>query len=305
MKMKMKNRALVLGGGGAVGLAWEAGLLAGLAAQGVRVAGAEWIVGTSAGAFLGAMLASGLDPEQIITRLARAPSADEISDKASRQSAAQSPRQALPDARILAEIFSLWGQAEVLDRPVRERIALLANDAAGERVNPMLGRVEHLMESRAWPPSFEATAVSSSGEFAVFGARDGVSLDLAVAASCAVPGIFPPVEIAGVRYVDGGVRSGTSADVVLARSPSCVLIIAPLSDPNSATLGRLMDRCMRDEMQQLHDSGIPCHPIAPDADDRKAFGPNMMDPSRSDAALEAGRERAHREVAAGALGDWL
>ncbi len=53
------DRALVLGGGGPVGIAWEAGIAAGLAAEGVRLDAAERIVGTSAGSFVGAQLASG------------------------------------------------------------------------------------------------------------------------------------------------------------------------------------------------------------------------------------------------------
>ena len=300
-----ERAGLVLGGGGAVGLAWEAGVLAGLAAEGVTVAGAEWIVGTSAGAFVGAMLAAGLEPDEIIIRLSQAPSADEISSEAGAAPSSPSP---LPDAQVLAEIFRVWTKAEVLDTPVRKRIAMLSLEAAGERVNPMLGRIGRFVDADAWPARFEATAVSQTGEFALFGPSDGVSLDLAVAASCAVPGIFPPVEIGGVHYVDGGVRSGTSADVLAPRSPSRVLIVAPLSDPASPTsrglLGGLMDRCMRDEMQLLFDAGIPCYAIAPDANDREAFGPNLMDPSRADDARQAGRQRGQREAASGHLDDW-
>src|SRR6476619_245244 len=57
----MATRALVLGGGGPVGIAWESGLLAGLAKAGVDLGQADFILGTSAGAFVGARLALGAE----------------------------------------------------------------------------------------------------------------------------------------------------------------------------------------------------------------------------------------------------
>jgi NTE family protein len=287
-----------------VGIAWEAGLLVGLAEKGVEVARAEWIVGTSAGAFVGAMLAAGVAPDDILAGLTRAPSADEISSQAETP-ADKEARPALPDARVLGEIFQLWGQAEVLDHDVRRRIASLSVDAAGDRVNPMLGRVERFVPGDEWPDGFEATAVSHTGEFVLFGPDHGVPLDAAVAASCAVPGIFPPVEIDGAHFVDGGVRSGTSADVLIPRAPSHVLIVAPLSNPESPNLGAVMDRCMRSEMKLLADAGIACYALVPDEADRAAFGPNMMDPSRQQAAREAGLDRGRREAGSASLEGWL
>lgn len=65
-----------------------------------------------------------------------------------------------------------------------------------------------------------------------------------------------------------------------------------------------MDRCMRDQLQLLLDAGIACYAMAPDADDREAFGPNLMDPSRADDARQAGRQRGRREAAPGQLDDW-
>lgn len=299
-----RRTGLVLGGGGAVGIAWEAGLIVGLAEKGVAVGRADWIVGTSAGAFVGAMLAAGISPDDILSGLAAAPSADEISAESAAAKEPEKPRAALPDARVLGEIFRVWGGAEALDRDVRRKIATLALEAAGDRANPMRGRIDRFVPGGEWPAGFEATAVSQTGEFTLFGAGDGVSLDAAVAASCAVPGIFPPVEIGAGRYVDGGVRSGTSADVLIPRSPAHVLIVAPLSNPESPTLGALMDRCMRQEMEQLADAGVACHALVPDEADRAAFGPNMMDPSRQGAAREAGLTRGRREAESPALEIW-
>ncbi len=71
----MAKRALVLGGGGSVGIAWETGLAAGLADEGIDLRLADKIVGTSAGSFVGAELASGRTPAELRTRLTESASA--------------------------------------------------------------------------------------------------------------------------------------------------------------------------------------------------------------------------------------
>jgi NTE family protein len=55
----MTTHALVLGGGGEAGVAWEIGLLAGLAQRGVDLRDADVVIGTSAGAIVGTLLLSG------------------------------------------------------------------------------------------------------------------------------------------------------------------------------------------------------------------------------------------------------
>jgi NTE family protein len=73
---------------------------------------------------------------------------------------------------------------------------------------------EHIGE-KPWPDrDLRVTAVDcESGDFAVWTRESGVSLARAVASSCAVPGLFPAVRINSRLYTDGGVRSGTSADL--------------------------------------------------------------------------------------------
>ena len=64
----MITRAVVLSGGGVVGLAWEMGMLIGLAEAGVDVRNADMFVGTSAGAFAAALFTSGLTPDELFKR---------------------------------------------------------------------------------------------------------------------------------------------------------------------------------------------------------------------------------------------
>ncbi|MBI2705507.1 MAG: hypothetical protein HYX32_09490 [Actinobacteria bacterium] len=61
-----KTRALVLGGGGPVGVGWEVGLAAGLGAAGVDLADADKVIGTSAGSITGAKLAGGADLDELV-----------------------------------------------------------------------------------------------------------------------------------------------------------------------------------------------------------------------------------------------
>src|SRR5260370_22782556 len=60
-----QTRALVLGGGGVAGVAWELGILTGLHDTGVDVRGADVIIGTSAGSVVGAQIASGTNLESL------------------------------------------------------------------------------------------------------------------------------------------------------------------------------------------------------------------------------------------------
>src|SRR3954454_9697201 len=64
----MVGRALVLGGGGLAGIAWETGLLAGLAEQGCDVTGADLLIGTSAGSVVATQLATALELETLYQR---------------------------------------------------------------------------------------------------------------------------------------------------------------------------------------------------------------------------------------------
>ena len=150
----------------------------------------------------------------------------------------------------------------------------------------------------------------TTGDFVLFDESADAPLAASIAASCAVPGIFPPVAVSGRRYVDGGVRSGTSADALLqsdpqaAGTPTHALVIAPLSDDSRGGLGRQMKRCMQEEVAALERAGVEVAVIAPDDADREAFGPNMMDGSRREQITTAGHARGLREARTAALRAW-
>ena len=128
------------------------------------------------------------------------------------------------------------------------------------------------------------TAVeASNGGFRVFDRDSGVDLVDAVAASCAVPMVWPPMPIGGHAYVDGGVRSAVNAD--LAAGADRVVVIAPIARATRAS-GRI-DR-------QLATLGPDVRSVivTPDKAARAAFGRNVLDPARRAPAARAGREQA-------------
>jgi NTE family protein len=269
------SRALVLSGGGPVGIGWESGVVAGLAARGVDVAEADLVVGTSAGSVVGAQVALGRDMAEVAERMrgrAGTPSGP-VGASAEQMEALMSE---------LMEIFTSTDPADVR----RARIGALALAAETMPEDEFLAVFGQLAEA-AWPPRYACTAVDAqSGAFVVWDGAAEAPLVRAVASSCAVPGIFPPITIDGRRYVDGGMRSVTNAD--LARGHDRVLVLS-LMDP-AAVAGPLaaLAAGVEDEVATLRDAGGEVEVVYPDADAAGAIGINLMDPAMTGPAVEAG-----------------
>lgn len=140
-----------------------------------------------------------------------------------------------------------------------------------------------------WPERrLLATAIDTEdGSFVTWDRTSGVPLPLAVASSCAVRWVYPPVTINQRRYMDGGVRSTTNADV--AAGFEVVLIVAPM--------GGFMPAALEDEVTGLRSAGSTVDVILPDQPALSAIGPNLLDPARRPAAAEAGLAQAESETA--------
>jgi NTE family protein len=264
--------ALVLGGGGVAGIAWITGLLAGLADAGQDVTGADLIIGTSAGATVAAQLGSGLSVAELHARQV--------------EPALQSREltAALDWAKFAADIKPYLVPGGTASEQLRGygRFALAADtvpESARIAVN------ESRLPSRQWPASpTKLTAVDcESGELAVFDAASGVGLVQAVAASSAVPGVWPPVTIGGRRYMDGGVRSPDNAD--LAAGAARVTVISPLGldSPLATTMP------LREVLAGLKAGGAAVTVISPDEASAAAIGTNALDPATRVPAATAGR----------------
>jgi len=128
---------------------------------------------------------------------------------------------------------------------------------------------------------------AATGEERVFTSADGVELVDAVAASCAVPGIWPPVSIDGRRYIDGGVRSSTSVDLV--SDFDLVLVLAPVED--LTVLDPAVDKASQKVLKRKKTLVI-----RPDEESLAAFGANPLDPATAKPASQAGREQSKAVV---------
>ena len=275
--MSSERTALVLGGGGITGIAWEIGVLSGLAAAGVDLGTADLVVGTSAGSVVGAQLRSGVDLEELYARQLEPPAgAEQV-------------------ARLGRGTLARYGLAMLLarrdDTAFRRRVGGVARAAADAGKTPTeadrRAAIASRLPSTEWSDRpLEVTAVdTASGEFVRFTRASGVELVAAVGASCAVPGVYPPVTIDGHRYMDGGMRSPANAD--LAAGYDRVVVIAPL--PRGVGPMTSVDA-------QVTGLGSRVAVVSPDRASLTAIGKNVLDPAARRPSARAGRAQAAAEV---------
>ncbi len=263
------RRALVLGGGGVTGIAWEIGLLAGLAEAGVDLTSADLVVGTSAGSAVGAQVLSGVALEDLYL----AQLADATGEIAVKMGAGTMARFVFT---------SLWPGDE---RGARARLGRAALKARTVPESERRAIIEQRLSSREWPETrLLITSVDAeTGESRVFDRASGVPLAEAVAASCAVPLVWPPITIEGRRYIDGGVRSVANAD--LAAGCDRVVVLAPI-------VFALRRSSRIDRQLASLGPNVRSVVVSPDAHARTAIGPNVLDPAHRAASARAGRDQA-------------
>jgi len=279
------TKALVLGGGGPVGIAWETGLVAGLAESGVDVRRADFILGTSAGSVVGSQLASGRTPAEMLhSEFAYAEKAKEA------QASATAGGNRAPDLSFLMSIMSRRPPGQEMPR---ELLLELGEKAlAAETVSEEVFLAGFPIPETPWPETFACTAIDAlTGEFLLWNKDTAAPLRLAVPSSCSVPTIFPPITIDGRRYIDGGMRSGTNAD--MAKGHHRVVIVAVVPPAMAAIMQPGLDR----EMAVIREHGGEALLITPDAGSGAAFGMNLMDSSNREAIARAGFAQGQAEAA--------
>jgi NTE family protein len=259
----------VLGGGGVTGIAWEIGVIAGLAERGVDLTAAEVVVGTSAGSVVGAQISTRAPIEELY--------AEQLAEPAG-----------MTTSRIGAAALARFVIAAAWPGRAQSGRAWLGRSALAAPAPPEAEHrrfFESILAGRPWPENrLLVTAVDAqTGESRVFDRDSGVGLVDAVAASCAVPLVFPPITINGHRYVDGGVRSVVNAD--LATGCDRVVVIAPVP------FGFRPSQRVKRQLRSLG-AGVRTVVVTPDADARKAFGSNVLDWAHRAAAARAGRAQA-------------
>ncbi len=269
------TRALVLGGGGIAGIAWELGLLSGLAAAGVDVRDADLVVGTSAGSIVGTLLRTGTDLEEA--------HAAQLGPVPATERAVQFDGASF-FAAFAEALAGVSGQQEA-----RARIGALALRAQTMPESERRAVIGARIGSPEWPDArLVVTAIDTAdGEFLAIDRDTGIPLLDAVAASCAVPGVYPPITIGDRRFMDGGLRTATNAD--LAAGHDRVLVVAPMAGMAGSPLGPSLD----EELATLRRDG-EAHLVLADDTALAAFGTNPLDPATREPSARAGRAQAER-----------
>ncbi|MBV8786491.1 MAG: patatin-like phospholipase family protein [Mycobacterium sp.] len=284
------RRALVLAGGGIAGIAWETGILRGIADESPEAArlllDSDVLVGTSAGSAVAAQISSGATLDELFDRQVAEASAEIDSGV---------------DIETITELFlaALGEPYEGSGSKTRQQMQRIGAVALETKTVPAPVRrrvIEQRLPSHEWPDrALRLTAIDvETGELAVFDRQSNVDLVDAVAASCAVPGAWPPVAIAGRHYMDGGVASSVNlavavdCDAAVALVPSGVDVPAPFGAAPVAEISSFPGAAFG---------------VFADNDSLAAFGPNALDPACRVGSARAGREQGRRE--AGAIARFL
>ncbi|MGO9924843.1 MAG: patatin-like phospholipase family protein [Mycobacterium sp.] len=279
------RRALVLAGGGIAGIAWETGVLRGIADESPAAArlllDSDVLVGTSAGSTVAAQIGSGSTLDMLFDRQVAESSAEIDSGV---------------DVETITKLFlATLGEPYVraLDRNRRQMQRIGAVALATETVPEPIRRqvIARRLPSHDWPDrALRLTAIDvATGEFVVFDRESGVELVDAVAASCAVPGAWPPVTIAGRRYMDGGVASPVNLGVAGDCDVAVVLV------PSGADAPSPFGAAPAAEIAAFAGTTLA---VFADDDSLAAFGPNSLDPRCRIRSAVAGRAQGRHEAGA-------
>lgn len=279
----MTKQALVLAGGGLAGIAWETGILQGIADESPETAdalrGSAVLVGTSAGSTVAAQLISGLTLDELFERQLET-STTEIN----------------PNAGI-EQITELFLTAMTQPGSKTEKLQRIGSIALSTETVPEIVRrevIEHRLPEHDWPQRvLRISAIdTTTGELVTLDRNSGVNLVDAVAASCAVPGVWPPVTIGGARYMDGGV--GSTVNLELAHDCDVVVALLPQGRTSPSPFGT-------GAVEEVDNFAGSVYAVFADDESLAAFGANPLDPACREPSAKAGREQGRRvagEVAA-------
>ncbi len=296
------NVALVLGGGGAAGNAWEIGIIAGLAEDGLDMTkAADLVVGTSAGATAAAQVRSGIPAAELLASVLSPPVRPAGQDRG------QPP--SLPMATVFERMRAIGAGATSpadLQRAMGA-FGLESDSILGPGAGQRRATVAARLPRPEWPdrPMIIVAVNAHTGELAAFDRDSGVDLVDAVTASTALPGLVPTVSINGAHYIDGGVRSPDNAD--LASGYANVVVLSPLGGRGQTPLEAGQFEGLRrppewgtdlaSQVAGLRKQGSHVEVITPDSGSRAAMGTNQMDPATRIPAARAGFVQGQQEAA--------
>ena len=310
---------LVLGAGGVLGGAWTAGALYALVSEtGWDPNDADYIVGTSAGSVLAALIAGGVPPCLMLPDSAAELFQDLIGPSgalvlaAGRANGNGFPTLPLP-------VPGSWRlSVSGIRHPRTEMLRLLTGLLprgffSTEPIKSTVRRVVHsgwVRHPNCWIVACDYT----TGERVAFGQKDAPPADMAdaVAASCAIPGFYRPVEIGGHHYVDGGLHSMSNVDLLAGLGLDLVICLSPMStraqlrswDPMAqiaAATRRLGTSRLDREVAKLQAGGTRVLVLEPQADDLAAIGHNVMNARRRNEVVQLALETVGKQLRSPAM----
>jgi NTE family protein len=274
------KRALVLAGGGLAGIAWEMGILRGIEDESAETAHAllasDVMVGTSAGSAVAAQLGSGLSLDELYQRQIAGVSNE------------MDPGVAIDD---ITELFlNALSDPDATTAQKLQRIGAVARSTGTVSEEVRREVIAQRLPSHEWPDrDLRISAIDiGTGELVAFDRASGVALVDAVAASCAVPGAWPPVTIGEHRYMDGGV--GSTMNLKLVGDCDTVVLLVPSGRGAPSSFGP--DPAIEVDSFPGRSLGVFA-----DKESLKAFGPNPLDPACREPSARAGREQGRRVAA--------
>lgn len=254
----IERTALVLGAGGAYGWVFHAGVLRGIErALGAPVNTFELIIGTSAGAAVGAAARAGIDPQHVAEVVSRPPSEEDRKRMVAHLRGAR--KSLMPFAPHLAQPTGSTSR--------RGLVRLAGLLPPGVFPTSWLADFPGMDVHGSWPAGLWIPSVSAStGEVVVFG-RDRLDVDVhrAVQASSAVPGMFQPHVIDDTAYFDGGAASPTHAELAMDIEPDLVVVSSPMTRPGRRLTSGHARKRLAEEVAQLERAGARVAVVEPDA----------------------------------------
>jgi NTE family protein len=310
-----------------LGGAWLTGTLHAIAREtGWDPGSSEVIVGTSAGAMVGALLACGVPPWFMVAHSAGENFAglrDLTGAPASSADRSGGARYTLHRGLPGLGPGSWRLAASSLARPRRySPAALMAGwlPLGPVSTEPLKDTIRRVCEEGWAPhPGFWAMCVDyRTGRRVAFGREGAPPAELpdAVAASCAIPGFFRAVDIGGRRYVDGGLTSASNLDVVADEGLDLIIALNPMSSREAATPETLGERVAgairRDagrrlgaEAKRLRAAGATVILIQPTAEDLDAMGDNLMSRGRRNLVIDTAVQTMTDQLSGSTLGERL
>jgi NTE family protein len=320
---RRRRIGLVLGAGGTLGAAWMVGALGAVQNRIGRPLGeVDVVVGTSAGSVLAAALRYGMTPDALVEHQRGETSPDLPDLDALERESGRVP--ALPRFRL--------GSPRLLARAIRSphlvhpNVAMSACAPHGRREHHALRHYLHrLVQTRGthahastapgpaghWPErhTWIMAVDYGSGRRVAFGRPGSPSAALpdAVVASCSIPGWYAPKQIDGCAYVDGGVRSVASADVLHRERLDEVYVLAPMAshetdNPFSPVaraerfVRQMAGQSLEREIRRVRAAGTTVRALLPGREDLAAIGANLMDGRRRQLVLETSLATSERRL---------